>query len=484
MNFLFIEFIVGQLLLVCSASMLLSVALSLLFMELDVLALVLSAAATAIVGYSLTIRGRRDASLSSREAILSVCGGWAALSFCGALPYMFSGALSPFYAVLESTAGFTTAGFTLIEDFALVPKSILVWRGMSQWLGGIGIIVLFVSFLPQYGASAISLFNAEPGAFRERVLPRLSDSASLLWKIYVGMTVIFALVFYLFGLNAFDAVTHSMASVSTGGSSVHSAGLRYFNNPWVEIFTVLATTCAASNFFLYHQVFVRGWRKFADDAEWRVFILLIAAGTLLMAYDLCSAGNYSLSGALYNAFFHVSSTLSTSGFVLGDISLWPPFSKFLIFAFMFVGGCAASTAGGIKIARLIVVSKFIWIELKRILHPKVVFNLSINGQPLSDTLAVSTARYLFVFMFVYFAAAAFLAFRGVDFFESLLLTASVIGMTGMDMPRAMLPGMKSFAEMDNLCKIVLTFCMLLARLEFFTVLVLLRPEFWRKTRNW
>ncbi|MDR3349816.1 MAG: TrkH family potassium uptake protein [Acidaminococcales bacterium] len=484
MNFLLIEFIVGQLLLVCSACMLLSVLMSFLFWEHDVLALMLSAAVTAIVGYSMTICGRRGADMSTREAILSVCGGWAMLSVCGALPYMFSGVLSPFYAVLESTSGFTTVGSTLIRDISPVPKSILFWRSMTQWLGGMGIIVLFVSFLPQYGAGAISLVKAETGASRERVLPRLSDAAFMLWKIYTGMTAIFALILFFAGLDAFDAITHSMASVSTGGFSVHNESIRYFNSPLVEFLTAIVTICAAVNFSLYHQVFVRGWRKFAADLEFRVFIALIAAGSLLIAYDLYRAGIYSLGGSLHNAFFHVSSVLSTSGLVLADLNPWPPFSKFLVFAFMFIGGCTASTAGGLKIARLIIICELIYIELKRILHPKVIFNLSINGQTVNSTLTSSAARYVFVFIFVYFCAVAVLTFRGVDFYESILLMASIIGTAGTDVPFALLPSAKSLIDLDEISKVAITFCMLLARLEFFTVLVLLRPEFWRKTRNW
>ncbi|MDR2006472.1 MAG: TrkH family potassium uptake protein [Acidaminococcales bacterium] len=484
MNFLFVEFIVGQLLLVCSACMLLSVLMSFLFLESDILELILATSVTAIIGYSMTLHGRRDTAMSSREAILSVCGGWVTLSFCGALPYMFSGVLPPFYAILESTSGFTTVGSTLIRDLTLVPKSILFWRSMTQWLGGMGIIVLFVSFLPQYGAGAISLVNAEPGASRERVLPRLSDTAFLLWKIYTGMTVIFALILSLVGLNAFDAITHSMSSVSTGGFSVHNESIRYFNSPLVESLTALVTIGAAVNFSLYHQVFVRGWRKFIADIELRVFIALIAAGTLLIAYDLYRAGTYSLSGSLHSAFFHVSSVLSTSGLVLADLNPWPPFSKFLIFTFMFIGGCTASTAGGIKIARLIIVLELIYIELKRILHPKVIFNLSLNGQTVTSALTSSAARYLFVFIFIYFLAVAVLTFRGVDFSESILLMASIIGTAGTDVPFALLPGAKSLADLDEISKVAVTFCMLLARLEFFTVLVLLRPEFWRKTRNW
>jgi trk system potassium uptake protein TrkH len=290
MDFLFIEFIVGQLLLVGSVCMLLSVAMSFLFLEFDVFALAVSAAVTAVIGYSLMLRGRRGSSIHSREAILSVCAGWVALSFCGALPYMFSGVLSPFYAVLESAAGFTTVGSTLIRDLAAASKSILLWRGMTQWLGGMGIIVLFISFLPQYGAGAISLFNAEPDAIRERLLPRLSDMALLLWKIYTGMTVVFALVLSFIGLSAFDAITLSMAAVSTGGFSVYNEGIRHFDNPLVEIATAVVTIGAATNFYLYHQLFTRGWKKFTADIELRVFLALIAAVSLLIAYDLFRSG--------------------------------------------------------------------------------------------------------------------------------------------------------------------------------------------------
>lgn len=485
MNFSAVEFLVGRIIMVCGFSMLFPVLLSFFFFESEITSLLFSSALTLIVGYSMTMHGKDETTLTNREAILSVCSSWLMLSFCGSLPYVFSNVLSPFYAILESASGFTTVGATLITDLSLIPNSVLLWRSMTQWLGGMGIIVLFISFLPQYGSGAINLFNAElPGPSKERLMPRLSDNALLLWKIYTGMTVIFAFIMYASGLNPFEAITHSMTSISTGGFSIYNNGIAAFNNPLVELLTMLFTILAAGSFYLYYQFYLRGWKKIFFDVEFRTFILLIISFSLLTSFSLYTAGNYSLSYSLHNGFFHVISALTSSGMAITELDQWPPFCKFILFMLMFIGGCATSTAGGLKVARLIVLVKLSWSELKRILHPKMITNITMGDKIVDRSSVASITRYFFIFSFVYFVSTLLLTFCGVGFFESLLIMASIIGTAGTDLSFALLPGHHSFAEINDAGKVIVTICMILGRLEFFTVLVLLRPEFWRKTRNW
>lgn len=486
MNFSSIEFFVGRLLMVCSIVMLFPTILSWLFIEADVFSLLTASAITMIIGYSMTLHGKNETLMTNREAIMTVCTSWVMLSFCGALPYMFSGVLSPFYSILESVSGFTTVGTTLIADLSNIPRSILLWRSLTQWLGGMGVIVLFISFLPHYGSGATNLFNAElPGPSKERILPRISDTAFLLWKIYTGMTVIFAFIMYVCGLNIYDAITHSMTSISTGGFSSYNEGLRHFNNPIVEVLTAIFTILAAGSFYLYYQLYTRGWRRIFVDVEFRTFIILIFSFTTIVTYSLYVQGGYSLSYALHNGFFHVASALTSSGIAITELANWPPVCKFILFMLMFIGGCSSSTAGGLKISRLIILCKLSWTELKRILHPKMLANVMMGNKVVENATVVSVTRYFFIFIAIYFVSVFILTFSGTDFFHSLLIMASIIGTSGTDLAFALLPDQHSFiTDINDLGKISITICMVLGRLEFFTLLVLLRPEFWRKTRNW
>lgn len=486
MNFSSVEFIVGRLLIICALSMLLLATLSVILLETDILAILVSSAITAIIGYSMTLHGvNNENSLTNREAIMTVCFSWVMLSITGSLPYILSGTLSPFHAILESISGFSTVGSSFIADLENIQKSVLLWRSMTQWLGGMGVIVLFISFLSQYDTSTINMFNAElPGPSKERVMPRVKGTASLLWKIYTGATVIFIILLLFFGLSWFDAITHGMSTISTGGFSPYNDGIRHFNNPFVEILTAIFTILSAGSFYLYYNVYNRGWRKLFHDTEFKVFIILIFSCTIIVAYDLYMVGNYSLGYSLHNAFFHVSSVFSSSGIAITEMNKWPSFSKFIIFVGMFIGGCAASTAGGLKIARVIMLFKLAWVELKNLLYPQTINSVYINGKFINLTSLTSISRYLFVFIAVYIFAVGVLTLSGVELLDSLLIMASIIGTAGTDVAFAMIPGNHTLLNVNDFGKVVITFCMLLGRLEFFTILVLLRPEFWRKTRNW
>ncbi len=485
MNFSSVEFILGRLMMVCAVAMLFPAALSFILLEADVLALLASSAITMTIGYSCTLHGRDEASLTNREAIMTVVLSWACLSFFGALPYMFCGVLTPFHAIMESASGFTTVGSSLIRDLDIIPRSVLLWRSMTQWLGGMGIIVLFISFLPHYGTGAINMFNAElPGPSKDRVMPRISDTASLLWKIYTGMTVVFITVMLLAGLSPFDAINHGMATISTGGFSCYNNSLNHFNNPLVEVLTAIFTIIAAGNFYLYYQVYHRGWQRLFFDIEFKTFILFVLGFTALITANLLMQTDFSFGYSLHNAFFHVAAALSTSGLAISDLHTWPPFSKFLLFSLMFVGGCAASTAGGIKIARVIALFKLSWVGLKHTLHPKMVTNFSMSGKVISPSTVASITRHFFVFMAVYFFSTAFLTFCGIEMVDALVIMASIIGTSGTDLAFAILGSNYAYFDINDPGKALITICMVLGRLEFFTLLVLLRPEFWRKTRSW
>ena len=485
MNFSNVEFLVGRVLMVSGSFMLLPVVLSLFFFSSDVLELLYSAAISLIIGYSMTIHGKNETTLTNREAILTVCASWLMVSLCGALPFVLAGVLDPFYAILESASGFTTLGESLITNLTDVPKSILLWRNITQWLGGMGVIVLFVSFLPHYGSGASNLFNAElSGPSKEKILPRISDSASLLWIIYVGITIFFAFLMFLCGMNAFESIAHSFATVSLGGFPVYNDSLQHYNSAVIELLTSFFNILASGSFYLYFLIYIRGWRMIFKDTEFRIYLLILFSFTCAVTTNLWLQGNYSFAYSLYNGFFHVTQATTTSGYAIASMANWPPFCHAALIILIFVGGCSGSASGGLKISRLIILLKLGWLELKKILHPKMVAQVTMGHKIITPTIAASVVRYFFLYMLVYFIAVILISLTGLDLYSSSLIILSTLSTAGTAIPNAILGGSYSYANISDFGKILMTICMFLGRLELVTVLVLLRPEFWRETRNW
>ena len=485
MSFLSVEFLVGRVVIVSGFFMLLPVILSLLFFESEVYSLIVSSLITVLIGYSMTLHGKSEGGLTNREAILTVVGSWLMVSLCGSLPFMFTGVLSPFYSILESISGFTTVGESLIPDLDVIPKALLLWRNITQWLGGMGVIVLFVSFLPHYGTGASNLFNAElPGPSKEKVLPRISDGASLLWLIYAGMTVFFIILMYLCGLNAFESIAHGFATISLGGFPIYNDSILRYNSKIVEMLTNIFNILAAGSFYIYYLVYIRGIKRVFKDAEFRTYLLVIAVFSILISLSLFFQGGHDIFYSVYYGFFQTTQAVTTSGYAITDISAWPPFCNAILFIALFIGGCSGSASGGLKISRLIVLLQLGWNELNRILHPKVFVRTTMGEKDVSPTVSTAIARYFFLYVAVYFISTILLTLSGVDLYSSLLIMISMLCTAGTCIPMSMLNNGLTYSAISDFGKIVMTVCMFLGRLELFTILVLLRPEFWRKTRNW
>lgn len=485
MSFLSVEFLVGRVVIVCGLFMLLPVILSFIFFESDIIALVASSLITVLIGYSMTLHGKGEGGITNREAILTVVGSWLMVSICGSLPFIFAGVHQPFYAVLESASGFTTLGESLFTDLNVVPKAILMWRNITQWLGGMGVIVLFVSFLPHYGSGASNLFNAElPGPSKEKVLPRISDGASLLWLIYAGMTVIFAILMYLCGMNAFESIAHGFATISLGSFPVYNDSILHYNSRLIEMLTNIFNILAAGSFYIYYIAYIKGAKRIFKDAEFRTYLLVIFCFTTLVAISLFFQSDYNFFQSVYYSFFQVGQAVTTSGYAIVDLSSWPPFCNAILFLAIFIGGCSGSASGGLKISRLIVLLQLGWNELNRILHPKVVSRVTMGDKDVSPLVSAAIVRYFFLYVTTFFIFTILLTATGIDLYSSFLIMISMLSTAGTCIPNAILGGSFSYIEVSDLGKIIMTVCMFLGRLELFTVLVLLRPEFWRRTRNW
>ena len=419
-----------------------------------------------------------------REGFAIVGFGWIMASLLGALPYTFSGILPNYVdAVFETVSGLTTTGASVISDLEIVPRGILLWRSLTHWLGGMGIIVLFIAFLPEIGAGAIHMFRAEvPGPTADRVVPRLRDTAVALWGIYTVLTVAQILMLLLAGMSFFESVNHTFATMATGGFSTKNNSVLYFDNLAIELIIVLFMTIAGGNFGLYFLVWKKGIRVLFHDLEFKAYLAIMGLSTLVMAANLVLAAGQPAGQALRDSLFAASSIMTTTGFVTADFDRWPAFSKFVLLLLMFVGGCAGSTAGAIKVVRLLLLGKQSWTELKRELHPKMVFTVKIDGKPVAQSILQVTGQFFFVYISTFVLSVLLVTAAGMEAWDGIGAVAATLGNVG--------PGFgavgptTTYSLQSDFIKIVLSACMLLGRLELFTLLIFLRPEFWRAHRNW
>lgn len=413
-----------------------------------------------------------------RDAFVIVTLGWLLAAVLGAAPFVLAGALEPVDALFESTSGFTTTGATVIARVEEMPAALLLWRSMLQWLGGMGIIVLFVSVMQRPGAGGSYLFRAEfPGLMQEKLLPRIAATARLLWGLYAAITLVAVLSYRATGLSLFDAVNHAFTTLSTGGFSTRTAGV--WDNPWTEAAATLFMFLGGTSFVLQYRLYrLRDWAALRSASELWAYLGVAGVATLLVMAATLGAGVYhDPVTALRKAAFQVVSLLSTTGFTSADYGAWPPMAGAVLFTVMFVGGMTASTGGGPKVLRWMVMFKQAALELVRLLHPRSVQLLRLGGKTVPERIVIEIAAFLVIYMAAWFAGFIVLAATGLDVVSAASGTIACLGNIG--------PGFGSvgptgnYAHLSPLAKIVLSVLMVVGRLEVYSVLAALHPDFWR-----
>lgn len=421
--------------------------------------------------------------ISNREGIATMVFAWLLLSVVGSLPYIFSGSFDVVSALFESVSGLTTTGATVIPDVEVVPKSILLWRSLTQWLGGLGIIMIFIVLLPQLSGSAVQLFNTEFGGFSfNKMLPRMKNTAWVIFGIYMILTFAETVLLMFCQLDFFDAFNHTLTTVATGGFSTYNDGVAHFKSPVVEIIIAIFMFLASINFSLYYAATKKGLAVFWQDDEFKAYVVLLLILSILitMNLDIVKGGLFAENMRL--AFFHVISFSSTAGFAAFDYDKWPAFANFLLTILYFTGACSGSTAGGIKISRFLVLLKIIKAELIRVLHPQMVLKIAYNGRLLTVSQLISINCFFFIYVASIILFSLLLAATGVSMNEAIFGVASCLSSVSPGV--GLIGGLSNFGELTVAGKWVLIVAMLLGRLEFFTVLVLLRTEFWHSARRW
>lgn len=419
--------------------------------------------------------------LSMREGFLLAASVWIGAFVFGALPFWLSEQFPSFTdAFFESASGFTTTGATVLADVEVLQPSVQLWRCGMHWFGGMGILLLVIAVLPLLGAGGVHLYRAEfSGAKSEKLKPRITETALSLWRIYVALTLAEYVALRLAGMGVFDAVCHSFSTLASGGFSTRTASIAAFNSPLIESIVIAFMVLAGVNFTRQYRLWVeRRPRAFFRDAEVRAYLLFLAAGTVLVSGWLIAGGGYEPLRALRSAAFQVVSIMTTTGFVTEDFSLWAPFAQLLLLALMFVGGSTGSTAGGLKVARIVVLFKVVGRELKRLVERRGVFAIRLGGQAVPETAIQNVLNIVYLAFLVNFTAALLLAAAGIDLLTAISAVAACMFNIG--------PGLGAvgpvahYGHLPQFAKWVLTFCMFAGRLEFYTVLVLCTPAFWRK----
>ncbi len=482
MRWKFVINIVGILIFSLGLVMLLPLFCGLLYKDGSVFPILRSMGITIPSGALLywLFRTPRGNHISAREGMAIVTLGWMAVGLFGALPFHLSDSFPSLVdACFESVSGFTTTGSSILTDIESVPKGLLFWRSLIQWLGGMGIIVLSLAILPFVGVGGMQLYKAEvPSPVPDKLKPRLRETAVILWKVYAVITVLEVILLLFGGMSLFDALCHTFTTMPTGGFSPKNTSIAHYDSLYFDVVIVAFMFIAGINFSLHYQLFKGRPLMFWKDSECRFFVGAVLLLTAVISFDIWGSVYEGLGDAVRYAGFQVVSIVTTTGFATADYEVWPSMSQFLILLCMFMGASAGSTGGGMKCIRLMVCFKYCYRQLYLLIHPRAVTQVKIGGKSVGSDVMESIMGFLALYMGLFAVCTVLLAGMGVDLLTALSAVASCIGNIG--------PGLgfvgptENFAAMPEMGKWLLIWCMLLGRLEVYTVLILLVPEFWRK----
>ncbi|MCG8571890.1 MAG: TrkH family potassium uptake protein [Spirochaetes bacterium] len=488
MNLKTILKIQGFLLIILAGMMIFPLIFSFYYQSDDWSCLLISIGITLFAGLLLSISFKAESNIRTREGFIIVSLGWIFASLFGALPFFLYGSFGNYInCVFEAMSGFTTTGATILTNIEGQPKGLLFWRSMTHWLGGMGIILLTIAVLPIFGLTSGQLFNAEvPGPTKDRISPKIKDTAKILWMIYGGMTIIETALLMLGGMTLYDALCHTFGTLATGGFSTLNASVAGFNNLYIEIVIIFFMYLAGINFALHFQLINGNLKSFLTNREWIFYTSVLVVSILAIAFNVYFAEytpeqlkldknlvDYSenFGAALRVAAFQVVSITTTTGFCTANFDLWPSFSKILLILLMFLGGSSGSTGGGMKQIRIIIILKKVANEIKQLAHPKAVLAVKVGKEHIPDFVIKNVLAFFVLFVGFFAIITLFLCFMGYDIITSFSASIATLGNIGPGL--AQVGAIENYAFFDPLSKIVLTFAMLLGRLEIYSILILI-----------
>ncbi len=423
---------------------------------------------------------KAEKKVGKREGFIIVGVVWVFFSLFGSLPYFLSGAIPSYTdAFFETMSGFTTTGASILDNIEEMPHGILFWRSLTQWLGGMGIVVLSLAIMPAFGIGGMSLYAAEaPGVTYEKVNPRIKETAKILWYIYVAFTIAEAILLMLGGMSLFDAICHSLTTMSTGGYSTKQASIAYWDSAYIQYVVTFFMIVAATNFSMLFFLITGKPGKLFRNEETKFYFSFILIFTAIVSIGLFFTTNYNIEESIRSGLFQVVSIITTTGYATDNYLAWTPFLWAVIMLLFFIGGSTGSTSGGIKTMRIALLIKNSYYELRRLLHPNAVIPVRFNKKSINQILISNVLAFFFFYVSIFFLSSLIFMIFVDDFETAIAAVASALGNIG--------PGFgsvgpaDSFSHLPNIAKWFLSFLMLLGRLELFTIIVIFSPAFWRK----
>lgn len=435
---------------------------------------------TSLLGFICYFRTPKQHEIGYKEGLCIVGLSWLILAGVGAFPYLFSQALTHYIdAFFESMSGFSTTGATVITDIEALPRSILFWRSFTHWIGGMGVIVLSISILPLLGAGGSQLFRVETtGPSTDKLTPKIGATASILWKVYILFTLVQVTLLYWGDMPIFDAFCHTFGTIATGGFSTKTMSIGYYNSWYVEMITIVFMVIGGVNFSLHYR-FLRGdIKSYWKNSECRFFIGFLLGASALVIWDISIHFYGDWVQGFRHGLFQTVTIMTTTGFGTADFDQWPSFSKFILFVLMLVGGSAGSTAGGMKCMRILLLIKYGMREIRRLVFPRAVFPIKVDGVAVDKKTVQNALGFMIISFIVFMTATLVMTISGLDLISAI---SSVVASLWSIGPGFGLVGpSQNYAEVSALGKFILSLCMVMGRLEFYTIIVLFSPALWKK----
>lgn len=485
LNFRLIFRFFGVLLMVETVALLSAALVAAIYKESDGYFFLISAGITFFLGALGILTGLKASPLiGRREGSLIVTFIWVVFTLFGLLPFWISGSIPSFTdAFFETISGFTTTGASILNNIEELSHSILYWRSLTHWIGGLGIIVISLAILPVFGVSGTQLFVAESaGPTKDKIHPKINETAKRLFLIYIILTVSESILLKLGGMGWFDAICHSFGTVATGGFSTKQASIGYWSSPYIQYVIAIFMLLSGVNFSLYYFGFKNKFRKLFENEELKYYLLTLLAFSLIVTFSLIDFSQvYSFAGiemAWREAFFNVTACMTTTGFATADYMYWKTFTWVLLLIAMIIGASAGSTSGAIKMVRIVIVFKYCYYEIQKLIHPNAVMPVKYNGLIVKADVITRVLAFVLLYLFTVAVGILILSMSGMDFQESIGGLITCLGGVGPGLGQVGPAG--NFSAIPDFSKWFLSFIMLLGRLELFTVLVLFTPSFWRK----
>ncbi len=475
--------IVSVLLLIISFFMLIPVFIAFYYDEVEVVKSFLIPIFLILIFFVLMLFLTRDKSrniMSTREGFLFVTLSWIFASLFGALPFFLSGSIPHFTdAFFECMSGFTTTGASILTNIESLPKSILFWRSLTHWLGGMGIVVLTVAIFPILGIGGLQLIKAEaPGPTLDKITPKITETAKILWYIYIVLSITETLLLMAGKMTLFEALTQTFGTMATGGFSPKNRSIGHYNSAYIDIVITVFMIMAGTNFILYFRLITGKWRNIINNAELKAYLLIFLVSTVIITFNLHGRVYNSIGNSLRYAGFQAASILTTTGYSTTDFEKWPAISQIVLFILMFIGGCSGSTGGGIKVVRIVTLFKQGINEMKYLIHPRGIFSIKISGTKVKKDIVYAISGFVFLYLFMLLLTTLVVASGGNDILTSMVSALVTLGNIGPGFGK--IGPAENYAFYQDYIKWFLSFAMMTGRLEIYTVLIILTTTFWKK----